>query len=188
MRYVSIDLETTGLDFEKCDIIEFGAVVDDLKNPLPLEELPRFHAYIIKNEYRGEPFALSMHPKIFRRIATKEEGYQYIYSQKLGKVFKDFLLENRYEERNSKVSLNVAGKNFMGFDYQFLRIHTDMPKHVTMRQRILDPAILYYEEGDEVLPSLSHCLERAGFEPNVAHTAVEDALDVVKLIRKKFLK
>ena len=55
MRYVSIDLETTGLDAINNDIIEFGAVLDDLADMKPLEELPRFHAYICKEEYRGQP-------------------------------------------------------------------------------------------------------------------------------------
>jgi DNA polymerase III epsilon subunit-like protein len=29
MKYVSIDLETTGLDEEKCQILEFGAAFED---------------------------------------------------------------------------------------------------------------------------------------------------------------
>jgi DNA polymerase III epsilon subunit-like protein len=187
VKYASIDLETTGLNFENCDIIEFGAVLDDLNNPLELEKLPKFHVYVIQNEYRGEPYALSMHSEIFRRIATKEEGFQYVYPQKLGKAFKDFLLKNGYEEKHDKISLNVAGKNFMGFDYQFLRTKTDMSKHIKMRHRVLDPAILYYKEGDEALPNLATCLERAGLDSDVAHTAVEDSIDVIKLIRKHFL-
>jgi len=36
---------------------------------------------------------------------------------------------------------------------------------------------------DEVPPSLNLCLERAGFESEVQHTALEDALDVVKVVR-----
>ncbi len=32
MRYVSIDIETLGLDPTCCDIVEFGAVIDDLES------------------------------------------------------------------------------------------------------------------------------------------------------------
>ena len=35
MRYISIDLETTGLDSENNQIIEFGAVLEDTNNILP---------------------------------------------------------------------------------------------------------------------------------------------------------
>ena len=94
MKYVSIDLETTGLDPETCDIIEIGAVIDDLEARgeqgearLPIKDLPKFHAYVVKESYQGEPYALSMHPKIFKRIATKEDGYLYLQPEEVGKVF-----------------------------------------------------------------------------------------------------
>ena len=72
MIYCSIDIETTGLDIEHCDIIEFAAVIDDLTDRKPLEELPRFHAYIAKRSLKGEPYALSMHQNIFRKIAEAD--------------------------------------------------------------------------------------------------------------------
>jgi len=36
------------------------------------------------------------------------------------------------------------------------------------------------------LPSLGQCKERAGFEGTVAHDALEDCKDIVKLLRKKY--
>ena len=186
MRCISLDLETTGLDPETCDIIEFGAVLDDLSNPQPLESLPRFHTYIIKEQFKGQPYALSMHPKIFRRIAEKEEGYNYVYPDKLGKAFKDFLLQNGYKEEKGLVYINVAGKNFAAFDLQFLK-KTNFMNYVRISSRILDPAILYFNKDDERLPGTEECLRRAGFEPKVAHTAIEDSLDVIKLLRHKLL-
>ena len=183
MRYISIDIESTGLDPLTCDIIEFGAVLDDLSNPQPLENLPRFHTYVCKDMYKGQPYALSMHPKIFRRIAEREAGYNYTYPNNLGKAFKDFLLQNGYEEEKGKiVRINVAGKNFAAFDLQFLK-QTNFTDSVRISSRILDPAILFFNKNDERLPGTDECLKRAGFEPNVAHTAIEDSLDVIKLIR-----
>ena len=188
MKYVSADLETLGLDHEWCDIVEFGAVLDDLENPKPLEELPRFHAYIYKKQYKGEPYAMSMHAEILKRIAKREPDYNYLSPTQLGSTFKKFLLENGYELKRDRVSINIAGKNFMGFDAKFLDFHTDFRKHVNIRSRTLDPGILYYEKGDEVLPSLQECLNRAGIEGTVEHTAVEDSIDVIKLIRQKMLE
>jgi len=187
MKYVSADLEMLGLDI-KCSIIEFGAVLDDLTDIKPLNELPRFHTYIIQNQYIGEPYAMAMHSKILYRIDAKEEGYQYTYPTKLGLQFKKFLIKHGYEEKKGRVTLNLAGKNFMAFDDKFLREHTDFHKHINIRARTLDPGPLYYEPGDETLPSLSLCLERAGEESEVRHTAIEDSIDVIKLLRKKYTK
>ena len=92
MKYASIDIETTGVDYLENDIIEIGVVFDDLSDPQPLEKLPKFHTYIIKDEYKGNPFALSMHPEIFKRIALKTEGYQYLTPYQLGHRLSDFFV------------------------------------------------------------------------------------------------
>ena len=52
MKYVSIDIETTGLHEDECDIIEFGAVIDDLRVMAPISKLPVFHCYFIKEFYK----------------------------------------------------------------------------------------------------------------------------------------
>lgn len=186
MKYVSIDIETTGLDINDCDIIEFGAVLDDLSNPLPLEDLPTFHTYFHKDKFVGEPFALSMHKEIFLRISEKREGFTYISPEKFGNKFKNFLAANGYILEKDRVVINVAGKNFGTFDYQFLKNKTDLFKHVKISSRIMDPAILYLQPGDERLPGLETCLSRAGFQKTVSHCALDDAFDVVRLLRAKF--
>jgi hypothetical protein len=49
--------------------------------------------------------------------------------------------------------------------------------------RTLDPAILFWRPKDEKLPDSKTYYERAELNGNVAHTAVKDALAVVRLIR-----
>jgi len=192
MRYCSIDLEMCGLDPDTCDILEMGAVIDDLENPLPLDELPRFHCYFLPmNEggtFRGQPYALQMHPDIFLRIDKREEPYTYVSPRKVGNKFKQFLLAHDFEESSGKVHITVAGKNFGSCDLNFLNKQTDLNKHVDIRHSMMDPGILYMEKEDMRVPSLDMCLRRAGFEGNVAHNAIDDALDVIKLIRHKFVK
>ena len=136
MRIVSCDIETTGLSEDTCDILEFGAVLDDLRSHEPIECLPVFHCYFVLPIYRGEPFALSMHPTIFKRIAAREGKYNYISAGKLGYSFKMFLNEHGYKIEQDRVTINVAGKNFGIFDYHFLRDHTDLEKHVKIRHKI----------------------------------------------------
>lgn len=202
MKYVSIDIETLGLDPNTCDTIEFGAVIDDLSNPKPLKELPRFHTYLVKlaGVYHGEPLAMALHTKILRRIAEREEGYTYTQSGRLGREFGNFLLENGYEnvvDGNLYVPAGytpqvegvvVAGKNFNGFDMRFLRRLLHFETHIRFHHRALDPMPLYALSTDPSPPSMKTCLERAGIEKEVAHTAVEDALDVIRLLRVKLLR
>jgi oligoribonuclease len=177
-------LETCGLDPETCDILEFGAVLDDLKNQRPIKMLPTFHCYFAQPAYKGEPYALSMHGKIFERIASKEKGYDYYAPTKFGMTFKRFLMQNGYECERDIITINVAGKNFGAFDLQFLNRQTDLRKHVKISHKFLDPAILFVDRDDNRLPGLSDCKKRAGMSEHVAHTAVADAMDVVQLIRE----
>lgn len=186
MRYVSIDIETTGLNPSNCDIIEFAAVVDDLSVQNPIEKLPTFQTYVLRDSYRGDPYALAMHSEIFKKIAKWKEGKINVCEPKnLLNTFITFLTTlGGYE--TTPVKINVAGKNFANFDNKFLSLLPDYYK-VKINHRIIDPAILYFEPfTDKELPNTETCLKRAGLEATVTHTALEDALLVVKLLRHKF--
>lgn len=168
--------------------MEFAAILDDLENPRALNDLPKFHTYLVKKKYKGEPYALGMHPAIFKKIANqeKEEG-RFMNIKTLPDAFYNFLVENEMEE-NSKgqISINVAGKNVARFDVPFLEEKVNWKK-INFRHRMIDPSILYYQVGDKTLPDSKTCLQRAGFPEEVSHTALEDALMVIKLIRYKML-
>ncbi len=190
MKFASIDIETTGLDSETCDIVEFGAVLDDTSNEQLVSELPRFHAYMVKERYRGEPYALSMHPAIFKRIATREPGFMYVKPDALAMHFMNFLIQNGYGKRDSEgtiampVSLIAAGKNFGSFDLQFLKKLDNWTSFVKVAHRCVDPCMLFARSDDQRLPDMKTCLERAGLPGQVDHTAVSDAEQVVRLLRK----
>jgi DNA polymerase III epsilon subunit-like protein len=181
MIYCSIDIETTGLDPENCDIIEFAAILDDLSQYKPIENLPKFHAYFMKDTYQGEPYALSMHSKIFQKISQKNGNVMKI--EELPYAFKNFLTKNGINEDNK---INIAGKNAAMFDLPFLNKKIKNWDGIRFSHRIIDPSILYYQPGDNYLPDTKTCMERAGIPGEVEHTALEDALIIVKLIRKKF--
>ena len=186
IRYCSIDIETTGLDHSHCQMIEFGAVVDDLNDPKPLAELPRFHCYILRDQYAGEPYALSMHAEIFKRINARADGYDYHIPQHASVYFAGFLAEQGLVEKHKQTPITVAGKNFFKFDNRFLE-NDDWHDNVTFHRRYLDPASMYFDPKiDECLPDLKTCLQRAGINKEVAHTAIDDALDVIKLVRHNY--
>lgn len=199
MKYLSIDIETTGLNPKTSDIVQFAAVIDDLKNPKPLQDLPKFEAILLKsNGYQGEPYALSMHSKLFMKIdralkknldTCPETNARFMFLEDLSNALECFLLSNDFQESsNGKIYVNVAGKNVGQFDLPFLKEKvTDWGK-IKFLSRIIDPAILFFDiSHDASLPDMKTCVERAGLSEEVAHTALEDALLVVKLIRKKLL-
>jgi hypothetical protein len=83
------------------------------------------------------------------------------------------------------ITLNVAGKNFGTFDKLFLQELPWWKKLIRTRQRVLDPAILMVDwTNDKSLPNLTQCKERAGVNGIVTHNALEDAWDVIEVLRK----
>lgn len=181
MKYVSIDLETTGLNPDTCDIIEFSAVIEDTEKLLPIDELPVYHRYIKKDVYKGQPYALFMHSELFKKINNDSENLFSCLEHELIPGFINWLYENNLTNK-----INVAGKNFFAFDNLFLR---QLPHYEDIKfyHRVIDPAILFLDiKTDNNLPDLKTCLDRSGIKETVSHTATEDAIQVIKLIRKYY--
>ncbi len=180
MKYLSIDIETCGLNSETCDVVEIGAVFDDFVSPI--DQLKTFHTYVLPKDgvYKGEPYALSMHAEIFKRIATKASPYNYAQPEEVVPLLVNFLDECGYGPSDKVIP---GGKNYQGFDVKFL---SKLPKWgaIKFHHRTLDPMMLYINKNDTEPPNLAECCKRAGIKSDVKHTAVEDAMMVVELIRK----
>lgn len=199
MKFASIDIETTGIYQENSDILQFAVVLDDLKNPKPLEELPRFQSIFMQDNYKGNPFALSMHSEIFKKIdIAKKKNLEYCPDQDihfmpidhLPTALTAFFLKNGYNQndKNGNIYINPAGKNLSSFDIPFLKSKIKDWGSIYFLNRSIDPAILYFDlENDNSLPDMKKCMERAGIAGEVAHTALEDALVVIKLLRHKLI-
>lgn len=203
MIYLSIDLETAGLDWDTMPILEFGAVLEDTNNPLPIDELPRYHAYIKpkRGMITGDVFALDLNMEIISRLKNwrdLKDQYNFIWENELADEFLFWLhsngveLKTKYEGTDKEFkccTINVAGKNFNGFDRHFLEKVPGFNKKIRMRTRTIDPSILFVDwKEDDTLPSLDDAKEKAGLNGPVAHTAVEDAIDVIELLRKDYVK
>lgn len=188
MKYVSIDIETTGLDSEFCQIIEFGAIID---NGGPLESLPVFHRYVNPGKrIRGEPYALAMNHKILAVLAgmNNESGGVICVSDDLMIKFENWLW-NHFCNNGVCSSITVAGKNFGSFDLQFLKRLEGFGNRIDFGHRFIDPSMLYFDPKiDSAPPSTFECYKRAGLPPEVTHTALEDAMGVIKLLRAKYVQ
>lgn len=200
MKYCSIDIETTGLDIEKCEILQFACVIDDLSDPKPIEQLPKFQAMFIQNYYTGDPAAFAMHSDILKTIdiARKKKleecpttGTRFFTDiDEFPTALEYFLSTNGFKpsSSNGKYYVTAAGKNVASFDLPFLKSKIKNWQSVYWLARTIDPAILYLDyEKDIMLPDMKTCMVRAGLEGEVAHTALEDAVLVVKLLRHKLL-
>ena len=212
MIYVSVDIETSGLDSEKHKVLSIGAIIEDTEKKLPYEECPKFNAVVLQNEITGSPRALTMNKGIIAMIGEYLEGsddvrfnmntilnYSFYKEDEVVKKFYEFLWVNGYGDAipnqllvtsridsNSKpIKINGAGKNFGTFDKLFLQELPWWQKLIRTRQRVLDPAILMVDwTNDKSLPNLTQCKERAGIEGIVTHDALEDAWDVIEVLRK----
>jgi oligoribonuclease len=192
MKYISIDIETTGLDPVENDILEIGAYLEDTNQQLPREKLPSFHCYVWKETYRGNAYALAMNAHIIGKIVQlkKDKDPSLLKPEEVAPAFKRFLHANRNQWSvetfvNGIGPFNLAGKNIAGFDLPFLN---QLPEWngIKFHRRIFDPAPLYFDPiSDDVLPDLTTCKKRAGLSEYVAHIALDDAWDVISLIRYK---
>ena len=207
MKYVSIDLETSGLDPEKNQILEFGAILEDIDKCLGYYKIPKFSCIIEHKEIVGQPIALNMNARIInilsnlwmakgeKRDAIRKK-FNIIKEDELVSNFINWLAPYFATKENScedlqlysyDFVLNIAGKNYASFDGKFLEKVSGWKDLIKYRHRIIDPSILYIDwNKDENLPSLNECLKRAGIEKSVTHTAVEDAWDVIQVLRKKY--
>jgi hypothetical protein len=192
MKYVSIDIETTGLDPETCEILEVAAIIDT--DPMiPIDSLPTFRFRFVKDTYQGEPFAFSMHKELLKDLAMNPvTGPADDWGNIYGRPFNFSTDFSRWlnKWRVDPLSFVVAGKNFANFDAAFLKKLAGIPERVRWHHRVLDPGNMFVLPSDRTVPSTDECCERAGINPHdfqgSAHTAIYDAKLVVALIRKGF--
>jgi oligoribonuclease len=209
MKYVSIDIETTGLDPVKDQILSIGAVIEDTTKDTPLSELPRIHLVIQRDRIEGNPFACSMNWKLLELMSRASQSEQkktaiemehnmtFVPENVAAMMLRNFLEKNEAGSielksesfqppyiKTTVVKIAVAGKNFATFDKLFLEQLPFWDTQIKVKSRVLDPAILFVDwENDKDLPNLQTCKERAHMDGKVAHDAIDDALDVIALMR-----
>jgi len=224
MIYISVDVETTGLEKDRYQILSIGAILEDTTKKLSFEEIPKFHAAILHNEITGSPFAINMNSKIIEAVAQYQNaenqdekndivqmtGMQFYQEDQVVEGFYRWLFDNglvdfdpllagqmvgiengkSYPALTSKmkpVTINVAGKNFASFDKHFLERLPRWKQVIRLRQRIIDPSVIFTNwNEDKSMPSLYECKQRAKIQGIVTHDALEDAWDVIQLLRTQY--
>lgn len=186
MRYISLDLETSGGRPDRHQILELAAVVEDTKHLMPLAELPAFRRVVRHPEYTGTAGALALNARLLQELTSKEPNPELCTPEELLPQLREFLVQQGFRpDKHDCISVTMAGKNIASFDLGFLRVLPGYGTLVRAEPAMLDPAAFYLNwRKDTRLPTMSTCKARAGFEDDtVAHEALADALDVVQLLR-----
>jgi oligoribonuclease (3'-5' exoribonuclease) len=196
MRYVAIDIETTGLDPDYCQILQVAAVCDDWPahrkhddgGELPVARLPTFEAVLRHEVMHGEPVALNMNAELIGVIGkcpvTDGTSVPVSYRDRtipayfvrdrlfaaLGDFLKGYLGEPPYV---------AAGRNVAGFDLQFF---PDWARAL-FHYRCLDVSSMAMGAQPSLwqhtrLPSGDKILGHPA-----AHDALLDAWDVIRTVR-----
>lgn len=181
LRYISVDIESTGLNPQTDQILMFSAVLENTKHPsVHIENLPNFTCYVRHNRYEGNAYALSMNAWILRILAGRsEEGpnHPICTLEEMEDAFEKWLDEN--DLLASSGDIVAAGKNFASFDLQFLSPR--MKEHFYYRS--IDPGSLLIDWKEEKPLSLSKLKSKLDLDEEVAHDALEDARDVIRILR-----
>lgn len=224
MKYVSIDIETTGLDPVNDQVLSIGAIIEDTNDCRIFEDIPKFHGVIKRDRIEGGLYAINLNKDLLETMnqyATAQDqdekndivhmtGMQFYDESEIVEAFYYWLAQNGLVDFNlvesggyvtvkngqtvpaitnqtKPVTINAAGKNFATFDKLFLERLPRWKQLIKVRQRVLDPSILFVNwKEDDSLPGMPLCKKRAGFDEYVSHNALEDAWDVVELLRKEY--
>lgn len=186
--YVSIDIETTGID-DKSHILQISAVYDDLKSPISqLKTIDLPIKYKVMTHC--EPYAIGMNAKLFEKMMDKN-FVTYTPGEALDRLV-DFLAQVReaegVDEKGRPKKIVVAGKNVASFDIPKIRLMmqgTDYlkPFDDLIHYKTLDVGSLYFDtfKDNVSLSEINKLTNRAA----VSHNALDDAFDVVHAVRYK---
>lgn len=194
MKYVSIDIETSGLDPNRNQVLEIGAVYDN-GDPI-LDNLPTLRLVLLHEQITFTPGAATMHKDLIKEIhdalEQRRKGQDvngnppwdkvvvYVRPEEAVDYFLRWLIH--WDALTDSKKIIAAGKNLASFDIPFLK-RLPMGEMLCFKHRILDPVTLYLRAEDKEPPNMETCCERAGIELEGFHTAVADAMTVVKLLR-----
>lgn len=186
VRYLSLDLETSGSNPRRHQILEMAVVIENTRQPLPLAELPAFRRVVQHPEYVGTAGALALNARLLAELAQKTPNPERCTPEELLPQLHAFLVAQQFTpDATGLIAVTVAGKNVASFDLGFLKELPGWGTLVRADPAMLDPAAFYLNwHKDSRLPTMAVCKARAGFDDReVAHEALADALDVVRLLR-----
>lgn len=187
IRHSEIHGEPFAIQMNACIIKQICDYSDLNKQLVRLSEYRNTVEYQTKTEEEKKEFENVYLDKLYYLNSNS------ILPESVSVDFKCFIRQyGSYVDEKGKSHANVTGKNFWIFDYNFLK---ELPGwDIYFHRRSFDPASLYFRQEDKVLPSLQECKKRCMEEikdtqyeylfssDTVTHDALDDAMDVAKLV------
>lgn len=171
--YLSIDIETTGLDSQNDQILQLAAVLFDNDD---VHKCSFFNAFVSYPRYHGNVFALSMNSWILK-LLVEGKDQRIVNHESLHYLFEKWLDGQK---------CYPIGKNFGSFDLQFLKAH-DSKFDRMFHYRSIDVGTLYADRNG--VPSLKDIpldkkIEGSFLDSNL-HDALWDARCCLYLFQKR---
>jgi len=194
MKYIALDIETTGLDPKQHLVLSAAFIKGDTNvyNEHPEILTIVFPVYEL-NDLNSMPIAVLMNKDLIKRckatypncLVSRDSGMEpytgptTLPIDDLPKILKDFFGDIR----------TVAGKNVASFDMPFLYNCSDILSGIKIRRRVIDVGSLCLplcHRDAECLPNLEDCCSLAdvSYSRELAHDAQYDALKVYQIIQK----
>lgn len=195
--YVSLNIETTGIDPDTCDVLSLAAVLDTGEGTV--DDLPFIHMRLLHEKVQGdvETFSWESHRALLKDIHEGERTpAEYpidaqwdgnVRPTSMVKTFHWWLAEHHPEWDSSGLvpqmtPITLAGKNVRGFDVSFLDAHFGFSEATPIHHRAIDLGSVYWTPEGGV-PSTKECAERAGLDYEYRHDALYNARFVVRALR-----
>jgi len=187
MKYVSIDIETTGIEVSESQIIEFAAIIEDSNDIKEFKDLPKYTKIVLHDKVIGTPYAINLNARIFKAIAENDMSYQYVKYEYLAFDFFNWIKTYIKPNENGIITFNAAGKNIGSFDLQHIKNIPNWNLYFKVRHRCIDPGTLFIDWiNDETVPSTEDIEKRSGIKIQNFHHALYDAWNVIQVLRTKY--
>lgn len=183
MKYLAIDIETTGLDPDVDQLLMASFILADTEDvKTPVENLPSitiaFHYDRISFSYKA--YSIVTELAFMEEYKKRIQNGTTVSFDGASQSLRQFLSDNGVDIYTKHT---LAGKNLMAFDIPFIdKIGMRWFKY---HYRCLEPANFYTMANDTVMPNLEECCRRAGivYDKAKAHESLYDAQLIVELIR-----
>lgn len=213
MKYVIFHFRTGGFNSYEHSIIEVAAIIEDTKNKLNFESIPKYRTLVYNEVYKGDPFALYLNQSVLKEIDDAIKNKQDnlvpldmlaldIYTW-LSKFIETHIDDNNYmldfnsfgknyssdgvakTNKKAKLLINVGGKNFGVLQHRFMRRIPNFNDYISLNHRFIDPSILFFEPNDESLPNTEECKKRANITTPSNISSLHECWDVINMLRNK---
>ena len=189
MKYVIFHFRTGGFNSYEHSILEVTAIIEDTKNKLDFESIPKYRTLVYNEIYKGDPMALYLNRETLKEIndAVRNNSNTIVSLDMLAldlhtwlsKFIDTHIDDDNYmldfnsfgknyssdgvakSNKKPKLLINVGGKNFGVLQHRFMRRIPNINEYISLNHRFIDPSILFFEPNDESLPNTEECKKKS---------------------------